>query len=239
VIYFEQKSKLKVFWRILSYICAGVALFLIINFSVLASYVKTQRSSEQEQIRTEQKIGKQLVDRKIAKLEKEKQEAELQRQTKGRVRAEKEAEEAQRKAEETEAEVLVEILRENKKQTEAMKRQQQVLAAQEAERQVEALREQQILDQRNKEKSCLQEAHIFADMAYGKKFEEVSSQKLGEYNRYNNDTEELGQTFSEQIQSTFDIIKMSLEFADLEADTAAQNEYDKVYWEQLEKCQNR
>lgn len=138
MIYFEQKSKSKVIWRVLSYICAGVALFLIINFSVLAFYAKKQRSLEQEQTRIEQKIGKQLIDREITKLEKEKQEAELQKQTEERLKAEKEAEEAK-----------AEIARKNKEQEEEMKRQQQVLAAQqiatekEAERQAEALREQQ------------------------------------------------------------------------------------------------
>lgn len=152
MIYFEQKSK--VIWRVISYICAGIALFLIINFSVLAFYVKEQRSLEQEQTRTEQKIGKQLIDREITKLEKEKQEAELQRQTGERLKAEKEAEEAK-----------AEIARKNKEQEEEMKRQQQVLAAEqvtnqkEANREAEALKQQQAqIEKQEKIEKCKAQA---------------------------------------------------------------------------------
>ncbi len=175
-------------WRILSYICAGVALFLIINFSVLASYVKTQRSSEQEQIRTEQQIGKQLIDREITKLEKERQEAELQRQTEERVRVEKEAEEA-------EAEAQAKIARRAKEQEEERKHQQQVLAAQQAEAEKEAKRQVEA------EKKATEEA-----------------QRLTEEQRKEEETQLKIEKCKAETQLSFDKFKVNMNYIQEEAE---------------------
>ncbi len=122
-----ENVKKRFSWKIILALGISIIIFLSFHYFIIVGFVNKQTQLREQTLAAEQKIGQQLSNRKIVKLEKEKLEAEIQKQEEEKRRqAEREAEEAE-KAEKAESEKIV-LAAETEKQMEDLKQASQELA---------------------------------------------------------------------------------------------------------------